>query len=73
MHGRFTTKSSQYCFIRNADFLIEVQRTLDTTNPFVPWQMVCCIQGFLVDDAISLEFVRVMPIADVRCVLGFIV
>ena len=46
-----------------------LQWTLDTTNAFVPWQMACCIQGFVVKDAISLEFVRAVPIAKVHCIL----
>ena len=35
--------------------------------------MVCCIQGFVVKDAITLEFVWVVPIAKVRCIQGFVV
>ena len=51
----------------------QVQRTLDTTNPFLPYQIVRCIQGFVVKDAISIEFVRVVPIAKVRCMQEFVV
>ena len=39
-------------------------------NPFVTWQMVRCIQGFVGKDASSLEFVRVVPIAKVSCIQG---
>ena len=52
---------------------IKEQWTLETTNPFVPWQVVCCIQEFDVKDAISLQFVRVVPIAKVRCIQGLVV